>query len=36
MQRQVAKGMITEDEIKPALARIRVTPTLDDLATATW
>ena len=31
MQRQAAKGAITEDQIKPALARIRVTQTLDDL-----
>jgi 3-hydroxybutyryl-CoA dehydrogenase len=31
MQRQAAKGMITEDAIKPALAHIRTTQTLDDL-----
>src|SRR5690606_31843611 len=31
MQRQAAKGVIQEDVIKPALARIRVTQTLDDL-----
>src|SRR5262245_42900044 len=31
MQRQLAKGQIKEDQIKPALARIRVTQTLDDL-----
>src|SRR5258708_32894494 len=31
MQRQAAKGLIKEDQIKPALARIRVTQTLDDL-----
>ncbi len=30
MQRQAAKGMITEDAIKPALAHIRITQTLDD------
>src|ERR1700761_5067718 len=31
MSRQAAKGMIGEDAIKPALARIRTTQTLDDL-----
>ena len=31
MQRQAAKGAINEDQIAPALARIRVTQTLDDL-----
>ena len=31
MQRQAAKGIITEDAIKPALAHIRTTQTLDDL-----
>jgi len=31
MQRQLAKGLIKEEQIKPALARIRVTQTLDDL-----
>jgi 3-hydroxybutyryl-CoA dehydrogenase len=31
MQRQAHKGLIAEDQIKPALARIRVTQTLDDL-----
>ena len=31
MQRQVAKGIITEDAIKPALAHIHTTQTLDDL-----
>ncbi len=31
MQRQAAKGMIEEAAIKPALALIRVTQTLDDL-----
>ena len=31
MQRQAAKGAITEDQIKPALARIRVTQSIDDL-----
>src|SRR5438445_4969578 len=31
MQRQAAKGLIKEEQIKPALARIRVTQTLDDL-----
>src|SRR5580692_9821794 len=31
MQRQAAKGAISEDLIKPALARIRTTQTLDDL-----
>jgi 3-hydroxybutyryl-CoA dehydrogenase len=31
MQRQAAKGMISEDQIKPALARIRTTQSLDDL-----
>ena len=31
MQRQAAKGLIREEQIKPALARIRVTQTLDDL-----
>jgi 3-hydroxybutyryl-CoA dehydrogenase len=31
MQRQAAKGSITEGAIKPALAHIRVTTTLDDL-----
>src|ERR1700743_658764 len=31
MQRQAAKGAITEDQIKTALARIHTTQTLDDL-----
>ena len=31
MQRQAQKGVISEDQIAPALARIRVTQTLDDL-----
>jgi 3-hydroxybutyryl-CoA dehydrogenase len=31
MQRQAAKGMITEGAIKPALAHIRTTQSLDDL-----
>ena len=31
MQRQAAKGMITQEAIKPALAHIRTTQTLDDL-----
>jgi len=31
MQRQAAKGTITEDVIKPALARIRTTQSLEDL-----
>src|SRR3569623_3418884 len=31
MQRQAHKGLIQEDQIQPALARIRVTQTLDDL-----
>ncbi len=31
MQRQAAKGVIGEDAIAPALCRIRVTTTLDDL-----
>ena len=31
MKRQAQKGVITEDQIAPALARIRVTQTLDDL-----
>src|SRR5438874_4104279 len=31
MQRQASKGAITEDQIKPALARIRTTQSLDDL-----
>jgi len=31
MQRQAAKGVITEDQIKPALARIRTTQSMDDL-----
>jgi 3-hydroxybutyryl-CoA dehydrogenase len=30
MQRQTHRGAITEDQIKPALARIRTTQTLDD------
>jgi 3-hydroxybutyryl-CoA dehydrogenase len=30
MQRQAHRGAITEDQIKPALARIRTTQTLDD------
>jgi len=30
MQRQAAKGVITEEAIKPALAHIRTTQTLDD------
>ncbi len=31
MQRQAAKGIISEDVIKPALARIRTTQSMDDL-----
>jgi 3-hydroxybutyryl-CoA dehydrogenase len=31
MQRQVAKGIIAEDVVKPALARIRTTQSMDDL-----
>jgi 3-hydroxybutyryl-CoA dehydrogenase len=31
MQRQAAKGAITEDQVKAALARIHTTQTLDDL-----
>jgi 3-hydroxybutyryl-CoA dehydrogenase len=31
MQRQAAKGAITEDQIQPALARIRTTQSIDDL-----
>jgi 3-hydroxybutyryl-CoA dehydrogenase len=31
MQRQAHKGLIAEDQIKPALARIRVTQNIDDL-----
>jgi len=31
MQRQAHKGAITEDQIKPALSRIRVTQNIDDL-----
>ncbi len=31
MQRQVAKGVIKEEEIAPALARIRTTSSMDDL-----
>ena len=31
MHRQAAKGVIQESEIAPALARIRITQTLDDL-----
>ena len=31
MQRQAAKGIIKEDAIEPALARIRTTQSLDDL-----
>ncbi len=31
MQRQAAKGVISEDAIKPALARIRITQSMDDL-----
>jgi 3-hydroxybutyryl-CoA dehydrogenase len=31
MQRQAAKGAIQESEIKPALARIRTTSSMDDL-----
>ena len=31
MQRQAAKGVIAEDAIKPALARIRITQSMDDL-----
>jgi 3-hydroxybutyryl-CoA dehydrogenase len=31
MQRQVHKGLIKEEQVKPALARIRTTQTLDDL-----
>ncbi|HWU54749.1 MAG TPA: 3-hydroxybutyryl-CoA dehydrogenase [Rhizomicrobium sp.] len=31
MQRQVHKGLIKEEQVKPALTRIRTTQTLDDL-----
>jgi 3-hydroxybutyryl-CoA dehydrogenase len=31
MQRQAGKGAIRQDQIKPALARIRTTSTMDDL-----
>ena len=31
MQRQAGKGAIAEDQIKPALARIRTTQNIDDL-----
>ena len=31
MQRQAGKGLITEEQIKPALARIRTTQSIDDL-----
>src|ERR1700751_4032107 len=31
MQRQVSKGLIKEELVKPAMARIRTTQTLDDL-----
>src|SRR3569833_3304691 len=31
MQRQASKGVITEDQIKPALTHIRITQTMDDL-----
>jgi len=31
MQRQVAKGIIAEDVVKPALARIRTTQSMEDL-----
>ena len=31
MQRQAHKGLIAEDQIKPALARIRTTQNIDDL-----
>ena len=31
MQRQAAKGVISEDAIKPAMARIRTTQSMDDL-----
>ena len=31
MQRQVHKGLIKEEQVQPALARIRTTQTLDDL-----
>src|SRR6185437_1555191 len=31
MQRQAAKGIIAGDVIKPALARIRTTQSMDDL-----
>jgi len=31
MQRQAAKGTISEDQIKPALARIKTTQSIDDL-----
>jgi 3-hydroxybutyryl-CoA dehydrogenase len=31
MQRQASKGAIKEDQIKPALARIRTTSSIDDL-----
>jgi 3-hydroxybutyryl-CoA dehydrogenase len=31
MQRQASKGVISEDQIKPALSRIRTTQSIDDL-----
>ena len=31
MQRQVAKGVIAEDAVKPAMARIRTTQSMEDL-----
>ncbi len=31
MQRQAARGTISEDAVKPAMARIRITQVLDDL-----
>ena len=31
MQRQASKGLIKEEEIAPALARIRITDTADEL-----
>ena len=31
MQRQAGKGIIKQDAIQPAMARIRTTQTLDDL-----
>ena len=35
MHRQAARGLIKEDQIAPALSRIRTTTALDDLRTAT-